>query len=153
MSFAKNSISGQCCALVFREVGLRFPRPRQCSRKVQVTRTVDGHTLGFCKLHDPVAVSARDAAREAKWQAQSDAKREVWKRLSDLRLACEGMTNPVSEVATLKRKAAAADALASELQYVLNDASKYPQLAICEHQSDRLNRAMNGWRKALKGQS
>lgn len=104
----KNPIPGRCaCYVTPANTGLRFNRPRQCSRKAVIFKVFDGKEIGFCKFHDPDATAARDAERQAKWKAEFDAKAAVRKRREAESRACDGMADPESEVAQLKAQAAA----------------------------------------------
>ena len=81
---------------------MRFPRPRQCSRKAVLTREVEGKPQEFCAVHDPVAKAERAAAKQAAWDLER-AKREAhWSRQRAEREACKGMTDPVKEVEALR---------------------------------------------------
>ena len=62
----------KCCrASVYEGVSRNF---YQCSRKATIFRCVEGRDVGFCRQHDPEAVAARNAARNAAWKAESDAR-------------------------------------------------------------------------------
>lgn len=67
----------------------------QCNRKPVVTREVEGKEYGFCKQHDPVAVKEKDAARRARWDAESAARQAEWalaqRRRAALPLLLEAM--------------------------------------------------------------
>jgi hypothetical protein len=97
-----NPIKGRCCATVFHEAGMRFPRPRQCSRRAVITRELEGKPYEFCAVHDPVAKAAKASAKQAEWSAEQ-AKREArWKRDKQYADACKGMADPVKEVEALR---------------------------------------------------
>jgi hypothetical protein len=72
---------GTCCA----SVGSGFSSS-QCGNRSKVEREVCHHgktvTLPYCGTHDPVAVAAKKAARDAKWRANWVADQ---KRADDLR--------------------------------------------------------------------
>ena len=52
----------------------------QCSHKWKVEKR--GHR--WCGIHDPDKIEERQAKRDAKWQAQSDAKMAPYKRIEEL---------------------------------------------------------------------
>jgi hypothetical protein len=54
----------------------RWPSFHQCTRKSVVMRCVDGAEYGFCKLHDPEAVAAKQ-------KAQREKRDQEWKELKD----------------------------------------------------------------------
>ena len=62
--------NNRCSASVHNDVGVSF---HQCFRKAKVTR--DGK--GFCGIHDPVHVKAKDEKLRAKWKAEDEARRKV----------------------------------------------------------------------------
>lgn len=83
-----------CCAAVHDGYGVGH---HQCTRKPKVWRDVlhrgKPTNYGYCTTHDPVRVAERDAARRAKWQAESDARNARWaaqeqeRKLKDAALA------------------------------------------------------------------
>lgn len=52
----------------------RWPRPHLCTRSGIVER--DGKW--YCKIHDPISVVEKEAARRAKWEAESAVNRKKW---------------------------------------------------------------------------
>lgn len=65
-------MNNQCSKTVY-DPTMRFPRGHRCKLKAVVER--DGSL--FCKIHDPVAVKARNDAKEAQWKRESDARQAV----------------------------------------------------------------------------
>ncbi len=51
----------------------------------------------YCKIHDPVRVAEKDKERRKKWDAQSAANEEKWRREAAIKLACEGVSTEVLE--------------------------------------------------------
>lgn len=60
---------GKCCETVFEGAGFRRSR---CSRAAKVTR----NGKPYCTQHDPEKVDSRRIARNAKWDAEADARRQ-----------------------------------------------------------------------------
>jgi hypothetical protein len=63
----------RCCRASVPVPGMRHQQG-QCSRRVVVRRTQDGQEYGFCRVHDPVAVAVRRAAK-LKLERERDAAR------------------------------------------------------------------------------
>lgn len=83
--------AGHCCAAVHDAFSVGF---HQCSKRPKFKRDVLWYgkpvTLEYCGVHGPVAVKARRDARDAKWRAESEARRAAQAeadRLRDLRAA------------------------------------------------------------------
>jgi hypothetical protein len=61
----------------------------QCYSKPKVVREISGKTYGFCGLHDPEAVAAREAVRDAERRAEEakrdSADRRRWDRPTEYR--------------------------------------------------------------------
>jgi hypothetical protein len=71
----------------------------QCGRKPTVTREVNGKEYGFCKQHDPQAVAAARAIRDAKYKAESDARNAAWALAARQRTALPMLVEAMKTIA------------------------------------------------------
>lgn len=97
----KDPRPGQCEAQVS-DHNSRWPAFYQCSSKPKVER--DGHH--YCNRHDPEVVAAKEAARNAKWEADSKARSAKWEREAKARdtlAAVEAALGPDFTIDQLKR--------------------------------------------------
>lgn len=85
--------SAECC-----DRSARFPRWYPCDKSAKVVR--DGKS--YCGIHDPVKIKAKQDERRAASVAKWNRRWKSLERQSECVKACEGMVNPVAEVAALK---------------------------------------------------
>lgn len=72
----------------------------QCSRKAMIFRCVEGQDVGFCRQHDPEVVAVRNAARNAAWKAESDARNARYdreRREREAVAACRGAMQLIAD--------------------------------------------------------
>lgn len=71
----------ECCRAAVREDSI-WPRYHQCTRKPKVFREIDGTSYGFCGVHDPEAVEAKNKKLndQAKLQYQESVRKEEYKK-------------------------------------------------------------------------
>ncbi len=87
-----------CSVEVSIDQGFRF---RRCLRAGVVER--DGKL--FCRQHDPEAVKARLAVRDAKWEAKNRQRAAAWTREHDCAAACADVPDPQpGELGRLRRE-------------------------------------------------
>jgi len=104
-------VSDRCQEQV-REPGT-WPRYRQCSREAVKD--------GFCKVHHPDAKKARRDKADANY----DAKHKAAMRGYACAAACHGMSDPVAEVAKLKRQSGLVEPLLIALAALVDDVECY----------------------------
>lgn len=102
----------RCCMSVNRR-GIGF-FSFQCSNKVAVRREYEGALRGFCKVHDPVAVKAKDEAkrvvRDEQWSrkqaswAEEDRRRKAYEAYRDALRAIADGDNDARTTATVALK-------------------------------------------------
>lgn len=73
----------------------------QCTRKAIVFRCVDGYEgeLGFCRQHDPVAVAAKNKARNDAWHAKWAAADAAHERDKQIKVAAEAARVALERIA------------------------------------------------------
>ncbi len=79
-------MSQRCCKQIL-NAGM-WSSYHQCSRKSVVER--DGKH--YCKIHDPVLRSEKQAATHAKWSEEMEKKQRAFDRTKAMQSACEGLT-------------------------------------------------------------
>src|SRR3954464_8844215 len=86
------------CQKSVRVAGLRWPTFTQCTNAAKCER----EGVGYCNLHDPVAVAAKQSAKQSQFQRQHDARIKAHQRQIDCLRACEGIENPVEALAAVR---------------------------------------------------
>ncbi len=67
---------GRCLKMVPGKGPWAWQNAHQCGNKAIVSR----EGKNYCRIHDPEYIKAKQAEREAKWDAESKDKQERWDR-------------------------------------------------------------------------
>lgn len=93
-----------CCEMIHNDYGVSF---HACTR----TATVQRDGKWYCKQHDPESRKVKEAARQAKWDAESRKQDEIERRLAAESKACAGISTEALEAGVVKELVDAANKL------------------------------------------
>lgn len=89
----------QCRASVVPNESFGWIHAYQCTRKPLVFRCLDGAEYGFCKQHDPEAVTERSRARSEKWRLEREQKDQEYDRQKQTQKAMDACKDAIVQIA------------------------------------------------------